>query len=72
MLIGQIRPCIFPGSDILALRLDVTMGEDWAYMDSLRPPVYICLRRKVSDTAGYEPMALDGRYVVVHLPLRRW
>ncbi|KAE9335216.1 hypothetical protein PF008_g13594 [Phytophthora fragariae] len=37
------------------------MGEDWAYMDSLRPPVYICLRRKVADGAGYEPMSLDGR-----------
>ncbi|KAG1688068.1 hypothetical protein DVH05_004384 [Phytophthora capsici] len=37
-------------------------SEDWAYMDSLRPPVYICLRRKVdSAEAGYEPMQLDGR-----------
>lgn len=37
-------------------------GEDWAYMDSLRPPVYICLRRKVDSAAsGYEPMELDGR-----------
>jgi hypothetical protein len=36
-------------------------GEDWAYMDSLRPPVYICLRRKVDSADGaYEPMPLDG------------
>uniref|UniRef100_H3H1R1 ABC transporter domain-containing protein n=1 Tax=Phytophthora ramorum TaxID=164328 RepID=H3H1R1_PHYRM len=36
--------------------------EDWAYMDSLRPPVYVCLRRKIiSSDDGYEPLELDGR-----------
>ncbi|ETL41645.1 hypothetical protein, variant 2 [Phytophthora nicotianae] len=37
-------------------------GEEWAYMDTLRPPVYICLRRKTDlIDGGYEPMQLDGR-----------
>ncbi|KAG7389169.1 hypothetical protein PHYPSEUDO_010971 [Phytophthora pseudosyringae] len=37
-------------------------GDDWAYTDALRPPVYICLRRKIHPTdAGCEPMRLDGR-----------
>ncbi|KAF4133167.1 Carbohydrate family 9 binding domain-like [Phytophthora infestans] len=36
--------------------------EDWAYMDTLRPPVYICLRRKTDLVDNdYEPMQLDGR-----------
>uniref|UniRef100_A0AAV1TUW9 Carbohydrate-binding domain-containing protein n=1 Tax=Peronospora matthiolae TaxID=2874970 RepID=A0AAV1TUW9_9STRA len=36
-------------------------GEDWTYMDTLRPPVYICLRRKIDcSDAGYRPMKLDG------------
>ncbi|KAL4146288.1 hypothetical protein PRNP1_012154 [Phytophthora ramorum] len=36
--------------------------EDWAYMDSLRPPVYVCLRRKIiSSDDAYEPLELDGR-----------
>lgn len=42
-------------------------GEDWAYMDTLRPPVYICLRRQTNSTdGGYDPMELDGRYVSRH------
>ncbi|KAG2966215.1 hypothetical protein PC121_g24365, partial [Phytophthora cactorum] len=40
----------------------MSSGEDWAYMDTLRPPVYICLRRKIDLVdGGYEPMQLDGR-----------
>ncbi|KAL7691001.1 putative Carbohydrate-binding domain, family 9 [Plasmopara halstedii] len=39
----------------------MTSSKDWAYMDTLRPPVYICLRRKL-DTTGehHQPMQLDG------------
>ncbi|CAI5728492.1 unnamed protein product [Hyaloperonospora brassicae] len=36
-------------------------GADWAFMDTLRPPVYVCLRRKSDDCdAGGERMKLDG------------
>lgn len=35
--------------------------SEWTYMDTLRPPVYVCLRRKPSADGKFHPMALDGR-----------
>uniref|UniRef100_K3WTH1 Carbohydrate-binding domain-containing protein n=1 Tax=Globisporangium ultimum (strain ATCC 200006 / CBS 805.95 / DAOM BR144) TaxID=431595 RepID=K3WTH1_GLOUD len=40
----------------------MSRSEEWRYMDTLRPPVYVCLRRKPSISDGvYHPMAIDGR-----------
>jgi hypothetical protein len=36
---------------------------EWAIMDALRPPAYVCLRRQ-SDPDGFlPPMTIDGRFV---------
>ncbi|RLN96504.1 hypothetical protein BBJ28_00012520 [Nothophytophthora sp. Chile5] len=44
-------------------------SEDWAYMDSLRAPVYVSLRRKPShQVGGLMPMVLDGRQEWQHVP----
>ncbi|KAI9920070.1 hypothetical protein PsorP6_015946 [Peronosclerospora sorghi] len=40
----------------------MTSNEEWESMATLRPPLYMCVRRRVDCTDGeYEPMALDGR-----------
>ncbi|KAF1325127.1 hypothetical protein FI667_g9479, partial [Globisporangium splendens] len=40
----------------------MSCSEGWRYMDTLRPPVYVCLRRKPSASDGaYHPIAIDGR-----------
>lgn len=41
--------------------------SEWTYMDTLRPPVYVCLRRKPSADGKFHPMALDGRYITTVL-----
>lgn len=34
---------------------------EWTYMDSLRPPAYVCLRRRCAADGSFPPMLIDGR-----------
>ncbi|TMW55254.1 hypothetical protein Poli38472_013145 [Pythium oligandrum] len=36
-------------------------NEEWQYMDTLRPPVYVCLRRKADSNGVVPRLKIDGR-----------
>ncbi|GLE02755.1 hypothetical protein PINS_up011610 [Pythium insidiosum] len=36
-------------------------NAEWMYMDTLRPPVYVCLRRRQTSDDSYAPFEVDGR-----------
>lgn len=46
-----------------ALVNEETPSPEWPYMDSLQPPVYVCLRRKPSSDGKFHRMLIDGRCV---------
>lgn len=41
-------------------------------MDALRPPSYVCLRRKARNDGNYNPMTIDGRYSAFPLLFAAW